>query len=35
MRRHYDWLVVNAGFTGAVFAERMASQAGQRVLVID
>lgn len=35
MKRHYDWLVVGAGFTGAVFAERMASQAGQRVLVID
>lgn len=35
MRRHYDWLVVGAGFTGAVFAERMASQAGRRVLVID
>lgn len=35
MQRHYDWLVVGAGLTGAVFAERMASQAGQRVLVID
>ena len=35
MPRQYDWLVVGAGFTGAVFAERMASQAGQRVLVID
>jgi hypothetical protein len=35
MKRHYDWLVVGAGFTGAVFAERMASQAGQRVLLID
>jgi UDP-galactopyranose mutase len=35
MHRHYDWLVVGAGFTGAVFAERMASQADQRVLVID
>ena len=35
MPRHYDWLVVGAGFTGAVFAERMASQAGQRVLVVD
>ena len=33
--RHFDWLVVGAGFTGAVFAERMASQAGHSVLVID
>lgn len=33
--RHYDWLVVGAGFTGAVFAERLATQAGRRVLVID
>lgn len=32
---HYDWLVVGAGFTGAVFAERLATQAGCRVLVID
>lgn len=35
MARHYDWLVVGAGFTGAVFAERVASRLGQRVLVID
>lgn len=35
IRRKYDWLVVGAGFTGAVFAERMASQVGKRVLVID
>jgi UDP-galactopyranose mutase len=33
--RRYDWLVVGAGFSGAVLAERLASQAGQRVLVID
>ncbi len=31
----YDWLVVGAGFTGAVFAERMAAVCGARVLVID
>jgi UDP-galactopyranose mutase len=31
----YDWLVVGAGFAGAVTAERLASQLGQRVLVID
>lgn len=30
-----DWLVVGAGFTGATFAERVASQLHQRVLVID
>lgn len=30
-----DWLVVGAGFTGAVVAERIASQLNQRVLVID
>ena len=30
----FDWMVVGAGFTGAAFAERMAS-AGKKVLVID
>lgn len=35
LQHTYDWLVVGAGFTGAVFAERMATQADQRVLVID
>lgn len=34
-RKRYDWLVVGAGFTGAVIAERIATQLGQRVLVID
>ena len=34
-RDHYDVLVVGAGFAGAVMAERLASQSGQRVLVID
>ena len=33
--RHYDWLVVGCGFAGAVLAERLASQRGHRVLVID
>lgn len=33
--RRFDWLVVGAGLTGAVFAERVATQAGRRVLVID
>ncbi len=31
----YDWLVVGAGFAGAVLAERLASQRGESVLVID
>jgi len=31
----YDWLVVGAGFAGAVLAERIASQRGERVLVVD
>lgn len=30
-----DWLIVGAGLTGATFAERIASQMGQSVLVID
>ncbi len=32
---HYDFLVVGAGFAGAVMAERLARDAGLRVLVID
>jgi UDP-galactopyranose mutase len=31
----YDTLVVGAGFAGAVLAERLAADAGQRVLVVD
>lgn len=31
----FDALVVGAGFAGAVMAERLASQAGQRVLVVE
>ena len=34
-RRGFDWLVVGAGFAGAVLAERLASQRGERVLVVD
>jgi len=30
-----DWLVVGAGYTGAVIAERIATQLGQQVLVVD
>lgn len=32
---HYDTLIVGAGFAGSVLAERLAADAGQRVLVID
>jgi UDP-galactopyranose mutase len=31
----YDYLVVGAGFAGSVLAERLASQHGARILVID
>ena len=30
-----DWLIVGAGFAGSVLAERLASQRGDRVLVVD
>ena len=35
MNRNVDVLVVGAGFAGAVLAERLAEQYGQRVLVIE
>lgn len=31
----FDYLVVGAGFAGAVLAERLANQAGKRILIID
>ncbi len=31
----FDWLVVGAGFAGAVLAERLAHVRGERVLVVD
>ncbi len=31
----HDWLVVGAGFAGSVLAERLASQRGETVLLID
>ncbi len=31
----FDYLVVGAGFSGSVIAERLASQSGKKVLVID
>jgi UDP-galactopyranose mutase len=33
--RQYDYLIVGAGFAGSVLAERLASQHGARVLLID
>jgi UDP-galactopyranose mutase len=30
-----DWLIIGAGFSGSVLAERIATQLGQRVLVVD
>ena len=35
LAEQYDWLVVGAGFAGAVLAERLATERGDRVLVID
>ena len=35
LRRAYDYLIVGAGFAGSVLAERLASQAGKRVLLCD
>ena len=34
-KRHYDYLIVGAGFAGSVLAERLASQHGARVLLVD
>ena len=34
-KRPYDYLVVGAGFAGSVISERLASQHGARVLLID
>src|ERR671916_3241867 len=35
MGEHYNTLIVGAGYAGSIMAERLASQLGQRVLVID
>jgi UDP-galactopyranose mutase len=32
---NFDWIVVGAGFAGAVLAERLASQSRQRVLIVE
>jgi UDP-galactopyranose mutase len=34
-RSHYDALIVGAGFAGSVLAERLASEQGKKVLLID
>ena len=34
-RSRYDYLVVGAGFAGSVIAERLASQHGARILLVD
>jgi UDP-galactopyranose mutase len=34
-RKRYDYLIVGAGFAGSILAERLASQHGSRVLLID
>ena len=31
----FDWLIVGAGFAGSVLAERIASQRGEKVLIVD
>ena len=31
----FDWLIVGAGFAGSVLAERLASQRGDKVLIVD
>jgi len=31
----FDWVIVGAGFAGSVLAERIASQRGERVLIVD
>lgn len=35
VRKHYDVMVVGAGFAGAVMAERLAADGDKRVLVVD
>jgi UDP-galactopyranose mutase len=31
----FDYLIVGAGFAGSVIAERLASQSGKKILIID
>ena len=32
---HYDFAIVGAGFAGSVLTERLASQAGKTILLMD
>ena len=34
-RKRYDYLIVGAGFAGSILAERLASQHGARILLVD
>ena len=31
----FDYLIVGAGFAGAVLAERLATQAGKKIFIVD
>jgi UDP-galactopyranose mutase len=33
--RLYDWMIVGAGFAGSILAERLATERGERVIVVD
>ena len=33
--RNFDWIIAGAGFTGSTLAERLATQTGAKVLVVD
>src|SRR3954466_11285441 len=35
MSKHFDFLIVGAGFAGAVLAERISTQLGRRCLVVE
>lgn len=35
IKMRFDWLIIGAGLTGATLAERIASQRGESVLIID
>ena len=35
MKNHFDWVIVGAGFSGSVLAERLASLQNRSVLIID
>ncbi|RYF87604.1 MAG: FAD-binding protein, partial [Chitinophagaceae bacterium] len=31
----FDYLIVGAGFAGSVLAERLATQSGKKILIVD